>query len=289
MSSRIALATVITCCVALVLPACSHEPDASISAPITAPEVFETTPYNGSECVDVAYESAYDLDLAPLADHIALEAIEGDTTRPQSKFGGQPNWVAEPQWPLSRSTGQQMEFIGQIELAPELFPESKSQMAYIFATENALAGGGLPTHDPSAGESAVILQPAGIPLVDVVNRSNGPSVVTYFWSEDVEEYREVTYLISTDRVSDPSFVPGEQKWQMPEAEWIEYNGRIEPDKIGGTPWFLQSDEFPVCGAASTLIVQFFAVPFVLNLADGGTASVFMNPAGTVGGYLFQSH
>lgn len=37
-------------------------------------------------------------------------------TSADTKFGGQPVWLAEPQWPLSRATGNPMRFVCQIVL-----------------------------------------------------------------------------------------------------------------------------------------------------------------------------
>ena len=33
-----------------------------------------------------------------------------------TKFGGQPDWIAEPQWPVSPAWDSQLKFIGQIRL-----------------------------------------------------------------------------------------------------------------------------------------------------------------------------
>jgi hypothetical protein len=38
-----------------------------------------------------------------------------------TKFGGPPNWIEKPEWPMSKATGEPMRFIGQIALEPELF------------------------------------------------------------------------------------------------------------------------------------------------------------------------
>lgn len=35
---------------------------------------------------------------------------------PVTKFGGQPVWIGEPQWPVSRQYGTPMQFICQIAL-----------------------------------------------------------------------------------------------------------------------------------------------------------------------------
>lgn len=281
-------ATVALCCLVLLVAGCNPRPGPwlELSESATATPAAKT-PCTGAQ---VAYEPAYSLASETLADHIELTAIPGDTSDRVTKFGGQPSWLEEPQWPISRALGVQMQFIGQVAIDPELFPESRAQMAYIFATDASISTTvTLKTWDPSMGESAVVLQPGGTLLVETSSTATGPTVLTDVSGGVGEDEREITYLMSTERHTDPPFIAFEDRWNFTEAEWTAYNEATDPDKIGGTPWFLQSDEFPMCGAAATLIIQFFAIPFVLNLADGGTASVFMDPQGTVGGFLYQSH
>ncbi len=89
----------------------------------------------------------------------AIEFIEAKKPilDPVTKFGGQPVWVAEPQWPLSAETGKPMRFICQIALSDELFGSNDAQMAYIFMTDGDECVDG--TWEPNGGENAVILQP----------------------------------------------------------------------------------------------------------------------------------
>ena len=48
--------------------------------------------------------------------HLTENPIQELTT----KFGGQPNWLTKPEWPLSRSLNKQMSFIGQIKIDKNL-------------------------------------------------------------------------------------------------------------------------------------------------------------------------
>ncbi len=56
-----------------------------------------------------------------------------DTNTPVSgavtKFGGQPFWINDPQWPLSAATGKPMRFICQIALDSNLFGAIGPKMA----------------------------------------------------------------------------------------------------------------------------------------------------------------
>ena len=80
-------------------------------------------------------------------------------TEPVTKFGGQPVWIDEPQWPISKELGKPMQFICQIKIDPALFGECPAQMAYLFMTDDSDAVGMYDTWDPDGGENAVILQP----------------------------------------------------------------------------------------------------------------------------------
>ena len=96
-----------------------------------------------------------------------------------TKFGGQPHWLEHPQWPLSRSTGQPMKFIGQIVLEKNLFPVTTAKIAYLFMSdsEDDFIDG---TYEPDAGENAVILQPGDNNFVELDNLNNGPRCKSAF-------------------------------------------------------------------------------------------------------------
>ena len=70
-----------------------------------------------------------------------------------TRFRGEPSWRGEPQWPLSRSTGVPMGFLGQIVLTdvPGLTEEASTngRIAYIFMTENENSVE--PTGEPEGG------------------------------------------------------------------------------------------------------------------------------------------
>jgi hypothetical protein len=70
-----------------------------------------------------------------------------------TKFGGQPVWISESEWPVSKSTGEKMAFICQISLSEELF--GTKGMAYVFMTHNPEVDG---TWESDGGENAVVIQ-----------------------------------------------------------------------------------------------------------------------------------
>ena len=53
---------------------------------------------------------------------------------PATRFGGQPDWMTEPQWPISRELGEPMTFFGQIALHPADLPWlHERRMAYLLS------------------------------------------------------------------------------------------------------------------------------------------------------------
>jgi hypothetical protein len=87
--------------------------------------------------------------------HEAPSPIRALTT----KFGGQPVWLEEPSWPLSRAYGTPMQFIAQIALPAEIAAPGGARMAYLFVTDDADQGSRVFTFESDGGENAVIVQP----------------------------------------------------------------------------------------------------------------------------------
>lgn len=207
----------------------------------------------------------------------------------RTKFGGQPDWLATPQWPLSKSTGQQMRFLCQIELDERLFPASTGQMAFIFITDGDEYVDG--TWEPDGGENCVVIQPSDAPLpVSVTNHPTGPTLYTM---------REVagnalltpfdqTYGVTLTLATDPGFQPAHVRQGWSKEQFDAYASRLEGNKIGGTPIFLQNDEFP-SDESWRLLLQLDAtqVPFSVNFGDAGVAYAFIDMAGSKGRLLWQ--
>lgn len=137
---------------------------------------------------------------------IRFDPVNEAVREPVTKLGGQPVWLAEPQWPLSASQGTPMPFIGQFEI-PGTATESP-RLAYLFMTDDAEG-----TWVATGGENALIIQPDGrVPdFVAVRPLRIGPSA------------------IPGDRVPVDDFPPeGETPWEH----------------LGGEPLWIQGDETP---------------------------------------------
>ncbi len=173
---------------------------------------------------------------------------------PKTKFGGQPDWLGEPQWPISPELEGPMRFIAQIALG-DVFPEHDGKMAYIFMTEDDeeyIDG----TWEPDGGENAVIIQPSGVCSSKTEALSSGPSREE-FGVEIIES-------------------------QIEEDE-------LGGSRIGGVPEFMQDEEYPEPKENWTFLAQIdsCSLPFEVNFGDAGIAYVFVNKAVTEGKFLWQ--
>lgn len=192
-----------------------------------------------------------------------------------TKFGGQPNWLTTPEWPLSRSTKNPMRFLGQIELDPALFPNATARVAYLFMTDEENGDYVDGTWEPDGGENAVILQP-GNNQAPTQPLPTGPSLYQMepgSFGKLQPEPREFAVRITP----------------VDEDEILaEQDDGVFPNQIGGRPNFLQGEEFPF-GDPSPLLLQLDSstVPFYLNFGDAGIGYAFLNESGDQAKFLWQ--
>jgi len=91
----------------------------------------------------------------------------------KTKFGGQPDWIDKPEWPIGAEYGEPMHFVGQIELETIGFTDFEAKFAYLFLSDPELE---TETWDPDGGENAIILQPGDNSRFDLKEMSTGPSI-----------------------------------------------------------------------------------------------------------------
>jgi hypothetical protein len=170
-----------------------------------------------------------------------------------TKLGGQPVWLEEPQWPLSRRTGEPMRFLGQFTLAGGV-------LGYLFMTGHG-RGSVDGTYDPEGGENALLVQPGGrVPgFVTVRARAEGPTAGADHLPRPAEEG-------GTD--------PDGHAWQYLGGPGIE-------------PRWLQGEETP--GDGWRLLVQLDSgrLPFPVDFGDSGVGYAFTAPDGKEGRFLWQ--
>lgn len=223
---------------------------------------------------------------------IAFNDTASQIREPITKFGGQPVWLTEPQWPLSSELGVPMRFIGQIAIPPEQFPEGNGKVAYIFMTDTDDYVDG--TWEPNGGENAVIIQPpekAEPPIVEVSANAAGPTIQRYekaLFSKKLKP-KDVELSVELSNEDEPDFISDDEKEGYTDQQLQEYWDAIQGNKIGGAPAFIQYDEFPDCEGPWRLLLQLdsCAVPFHLNFGDAGIGHVFIDEAITKARLLWQ--
>jgi uncharacterized protein YwqG len=204
-----------------------------------------------------------------------------------TKFGGQPVWVSQPQWPLSKSTGKPMRFICQIAFNSKLFEPVAAQMAYLFMTDGEEYVDG--TWEADGGENAVILQP-GHTNVKIEPLIEGPSL--YRMVKQPLNNRLVPesceFSVALKPAEDADFVEESARSKWDKAAWESYASTLDGNKIGGSPIFIQSTEFPSPGRWRLLLqLDSSKVPFMVNFGDAGIGYLFLSEDGQVAKFLWQ--
>ncbi len=221
--------------------------------------------------------SKYSLTFSP-----SSEPIMGYVT----KFGGQPVWWEMPQWPVSRATGEPMRFICQIALDLPLFADTPGRMAYLFITDGEEFVDN--TWDPEGGENALVVQPG---RYDGPTRAlvEGPTLQTWIAGDRKRHPVEIEYRVELMPGDDPDVLDEDEARAHGDAVWDEFTSHWSDTKLGGTPAFLQGEEYLAEGTWRLLLqLDSASVPFELNFGDAGVGYAFLSADGTHGKFLWQS-
>ena len=204
-----------------------------------------------------------------------IEFTESDDpiTQPVSKFGGQPVWIDDPQWPLSKETGNQMRFICQIALDETLFPGSAGKVAYLFMTEEEDGSFVDSTYEPDGGENAIIIQP-GKSSSACCDQAEGPTLYRMVEKEGFDLLQQVPCEFSINPI--------------PGIDTEVSDDGLDENKVGGLPVFMQGEEYP-SGGPWRLLLQLDScnVPFYVNFGDAGVGYAFVNESGSEAKFLWQ--
>ena len=205
-------------------------------------------------------------------------------TDPISKLGGQPVWIDEPQWPLSKTTGKPMSFVGQFVLYPEIFGPLEARMAYIFMYDDEPYIDG--TWLPDGGENAVIVQP-GVWNGPAIASTTGPTLYHGTQRPDgTLERIPVEYALRLAPGDDPDTLD-ENEFRARDA-WEEYCAYLNESKIGGAPAFLQNPEYPGQGNWRLLAqLDGGLFDYNINFGDAGVGYAFINEDGAAAKFLWQ--
>ncbi|MFE6049394.1 hypothetical protein ACFQ6N_01395 [Kitasatospora sp. NPDC056446] len=221
--------------------------------------------------------------------HITGFSVTGrPISTPTTKFGGQPVWLAGPQWPISAAWDRPMRFVGQIELGPVLGAAGQGKVAYVFVTHADHGEDFFDPDiiDPDGGENAVIVQPGGDYAGPVRPLATGPGLYGADGSA-------VEFTVDLRPVDEPGSMTDEELDALPSADRnrcadLIDGDKVDGDKIGGTPLFFQGDEWPD-GGPWRLLLQLDSnwVPFRLNLGASPRLFAFVSEDGAQGRLLVQ--
>lgn len=229
---------------------------------------------------------------------IAYREVASPITDPVTKFGGQPVWLEEPQWPVSRMYNSPMQFICQIALEPLLFGNLPTRMAYLFLTDWDYAGVFPTTFDPDGGENAVILQPGGVWSGPCLSVPEGPSL--YCRSRRHGRWEQTPCELGVDL--HPGDDPDAGTWDDVDPDdkevWDAYCAALREDKVGGAPVPPTNGEDELAAFITDgwrLLLQLNAKDnegrtgdrFFLNLSYDGAGYAFLSPDGRTGKFLWS--
>lgn len=172
-----------------------------------------------------------------------------------TRFGGQPDWIVFPQWPVSLPwDNRPLKFIGQIRLN-DFYRELKDlTLAYIFMTQPENEADPFFDPDiiyPDKGENAIIIQPGGkiSEYIHIDNLCVGPTVDSKaIWIPQITDNEE---MLTT-----------------------EFR-QIDVDKFCGIPAFVQNSKVE---SDSILLLQLHTnwLPFYINAGGAPTMFMFLN-------------
>jgi hypothetical protein len=204
----------------------------------------------------------------------------------RTKFGGQPTWMAGPQWPLSRATGEPMRFICQVAIDPLLFGNAPSSVAYLFITDGETFVDN--TWDAEGGENALVVQPGHYDGPMLLLRE-GPTLQTWLADEGERRPVQIEYAVELVPGEAPDVLDEDKARAEGDGAWQEYTSRWSDIKLGGTPAFLQEEKYPLGGPWRLLLqLDSEGVPFELNFGDAGIGYAFLSADGSHGKFLWQS-
>jgi hypothetical protein len=216
-------------------------------------------------------------------------------TNLDTKFGGDPVWHTVPQWPLSRSLGTPLQFIGQIVLYPEIFGNIKAKVAYVFINSNDAPNGSFPlTWEVDSGENAVILQP-GHCTFPTAPLYHGPTLHSSVTVGNRTIDRLLEFSVALSYGEDPDhFYFTEDSLSDEETSLVYWKLRHE-DKIGGS--FVHNilgpsppinvDEFKLVLQLSEIGVDENRPQLGINFGTDGVGYVFISNEGDECKFFWQ--
>lgn len=226
---------------------------------------------------------------------ITYREVTEPITEPVTKFGGQPVWIEEPQWPLSREYGTPMQFICQIALPSDLFGDLGARMAYLFKTDDLQYDGPFPaTFDPEGGENALVLQPGEVWAGPSLPLREGPSLYRRSHRSGRWEQTPCEFAVELR----PGVDLDAEAWDVYPHDKDANNAywaAILEDKVGGIPvptpfgprFSSDLDEWRLLLQLNAKDNAGNGDPFFLNLSYDGVGYAFLTSDGRRGKFLWS--
>lgn len=217
-------------------------------------------------------------------DIIRFVKLEEKIDKPISKFGGQPVWIEEEQWPVSMGwEDKKMMFIGQILVEKGMLGNKEDLMVYIFVTHPESYEDDF--FDPditewNGGENAVIIQ-SFENVQNNINCQKGPTL----FDEDNKQYEYIPIL---KKGYDPEFLTNSEFRKLNDEQQEEYFNLIDVNKIGGIPNFFREDVFLEGEWMLLLQLKCESLPFVLRAGTMSILYIFISKDFKKAGMLIQS-
>ncbi len=200
-----------------------------------------------------------------------------DNRSPSTKFGGQPDWIDEPTWPLA-ADGRPLVFFAQLPIMGQ-----PARTAYVFVSADERAA----TFEPLSDGNAVVVQPGGAPHLPTAPMVQGPAL--FAGAGNGGRFRRINqsrryerYIRLEDSADPPTWT-----WPDPPEGTQARDRHGDWNKIGGTPCFLQEEQCPP-GDGWCFAFQFSADWAGRELGDGAECYGFVRDDGT-GAFLWQCH
>lgn len=182
------------------------------------------------------------------------QRVDDPITEPVTKFGGQPVWLEEPTWPISKSHKCPMQFVCQIKVPDFFGGEIAGKMVYVFTYhpdfEKLNEGYDITsTLYPEDGDNAVVIQPEGdrpaatsiLPVgergqrvkraIRIQSLETGPTLYD-------EEGKTGEWLPNLKPGIDPDYTlctTPQRDYFQSDADNDAYWDQVYGSKIGGTP------------------------------------------------------
>lgn len=201
-----------------------------------------------------------------------------------TKFGGQPVWINQPEWPFSKKTQQPLRFICQIALDTHIFGENTAKMVYFFMGDAKQANG-----EFICSEHSVVVQP-GKNTGLLRNEKEGPTLL----SQNPDSHGNAEFVAKEYHVlpvlQDDTSILQKNIWkETVRTGKVNSISALLGNKIGGIPYFGSGNNLANDHNHDQLILQIDStdVPFCFGLGGTGIGYIFLEANSKRGRFIYN--